>query len=494
MPIDSVAGVTAVAAAAGAFMTMKWLKGVVPGTERPPPRSASGLLPFLLQYGYEVSYGQIYDIDSTFVQQSDRAICYRVLHFPVVGIYHKDDIEHVLVSNAGNYIKGFGYDAAKKLLGDGLITMPSGDKHSRDRRIVSPAFSPTALKKITQNALVGHATELLHTLRREVREGSASISRGIFLQEAVSRAALNIVADAAFHMERKDLVQTEATVLKMREGGMQFLEFFPLFSMLPTAGMRSAQEFHRHVTNCVLKAISRVRELSASNPEEHSGRAIIDFLVQSKELTTKELCDHSVTLMFAGFDTSSNTVMWALAHLAQHQDVQQKLFEEMAAVMGPGIYPDVDVVRRCGYLTNVIKETMRVTPVVNDLPRSAVADDVLPYSKVVIPAGTEVDVSIIGAHRNPRVFGPDANDFRPERWEDPSLEQRIGSCGFIPFSAGPRNCIGKDFAWNEMYVLLSLLVRNFSFKFGEGQTFPKQQFTVVVYPEAYRLQIRERVE
>ena len=490
MQVDLVAGATAVAAAGAAYCLAQVLRPPIPHMEVPPPRANRGFLPFVMQYAYELVYGQIYDIDTRFVEKSDRVVNYRVLSLSVVGIYHPLDIEHVLIRNVANYDKGFGYEAAKKLLGEGLITMPHGEKHSSSRRIVSPAFSPNALQTITENSLVGHATELFHTLQKEVRQDGSS-NHGICVQAIVSRAALNIIADAAFHMDREDLVQTEASITAMRAGGMNFLEFFPGFSQLPTAGMRRAREFKRHATACVIKAAKRVRD----NPElvaEGSGRAIIDYLVQSKQLNTSELCDHSVTLLFAGFDTSSNSVLWALAHLAQHQSVQQKLFEELAAVMGPGIYPDVDVVRRCTYLTNVIKETMRVTPVVNDLPRTAANDDVLPYSKVVVPAGTEVDVSIIGAHRNPRIFGTDANDFRPERWEDPTLEQRVGSCGFIPFSAGPRNCIGKDFAWNEMYALLSLIVRNFSFRFGEGQSFPRQQFTIVVYPESYRLSISER--
>jgi cytochrome P450 len=322
----------------------------------------------------------------------------------------------------------------------------------------------------------------------ESRSGRSTEARGINVQEIVSRAALNIIADAAFHMEPQDLAETERTVTHLRSVGMQFLDFFPIFSMIPSAGARAAKAFHFHVTACIRKAVARVR----GSPPREAGRAIIDFLVHSNSFSDSELCDHAVTVMFAGFDTSSNTVMWALAHLAQHQDVQSKLFEELAAVLGRGIYPDIDALRRCSYLTNVIKETMRVTPVVNDLPRTAIADDVLPYSKVVIPAGADVDVSIIGAHRNPRVYGADANDFRPERWDDPTLEQRVGSCGFIPFSAGPRNCVGQDFAWNEMYVILSLLVRNFSFKFGENQSFPKQISTIVTFPEPCRMLFQER--
>ncbi len=485
--IDGKALLAAMCAGGAAYVVTKVISPLQPTLQHPPTRRYSGFLPWVLQYAYEAIHDEVYDHDVCMVNNSDKATTFRLLGLRIISVYHPADIEHVLVTNYMNFEKGFSYEVAKKILGEALVTFPHGEKHAHHRRIVSPAFSPASLRLISQLAMENHATELLHVLRDDVRRQQGEI----VVQTAVSRVALNIIAEAAFRLDKSDLDELAAQLSSIRDKGINVLEFLPLLNKLPTPSAILANRFRKLTGKIVEKAAERLR----SNPdlaEEGSGRAIIDFLVQSKQLTQDELRDHGTTILLAGFDTSSNTVMWALAHLAQHQDVQQKLFEELAAVMGPGIYPDVDVVRRCGYLTNVIKETMRVTPVVNDLPRSAVADDVLPYSKVVIPAGASVDVSIIGAHRNPRVFGPDANDFRPERWEDPSLEQRIGSCGFIPFSAGPRNCIGKDFAWNEIYVLLSLLVRNFSFKFGEGQAFPRQVMTIVTFPEPYRMTVVER--
>ena len=494
MSVDRTALLSAVCAAGVAFFAVSVLKPLQPTLQHPPPRRYTGLIPWVLQYVYEFTYDNVYDHDVQMVRCSDKATTYRLLGIHVIGVYHPLDLEHILVKNYMNYKKGFSYELAKKVLGEALVTLPHGERHAQHRRIVSPAFSPSALKRISQLAMEGHVTELLHVLKDQVKSKSAaslSSEAEIIVQDLISRTALNIIAEAAFRLEKSDLEELAEHVKLVRDRGINVVEFLPIVNKLPTPAAVIGARFMSLTAKIVSKAAKGLQE----NPElvaEGSGRAIIDYLVQSKQLNTSELCDHSVTLLFAGFDTSSNSVLWALAHLAQHQSVQQKLFEELAAVMGPGIYPDVDVVRRCTYLTNVIKETMRVTPVVNDLPRTAANDDVLPYSKVVVPAGTEVDVSIIGAHRNPRIFGTDANDFRPERWEDPTLEQRVGSCGFIPFSAGPRNCIGKDFAWNEMYALLSLIVRNFSFRFGEGQSFPKEIITIVVFPEAYRMLMRER--
>lgn len=223
-----------------------------------------------------------------------------------------------------------------------------------------------------------------------------------------------------------------------------------------------------------------------------TGRAIIDYLLQSKELTMSDIRDHGVTFMFTGLDTSSNTLQWLMALLALHPQCQDRLYDELCNVMGRGSCPAVEDVSTCAYLTNVIKEALRLYGVAAFIGRDAQEDDVLPHSKVIIPKGTYIVVGLIATHRSSETFGEDAELFRPERWEDPALEERTGLGGFIPFGVGKRNCIGKEFAMVEMMILLAVLVRNFKMDFRNGQTFPKAQLDIIYTPHAFKVAMSMR--
>jgi cytochrome P450 len=483
--IDVVAFLGAIAAAGTSFVILTAIKPMPPRIPR-APRQKTGFLAWLLDQAYDRTCCPPLQSDYfIFSKTNYRAAAYRHFCFQIIGLAHPADLEHVFLTNKNNYVKGMGYDAIKRMFGNGLVTVADGEEHTRHRRIVSPAFSPAALKLMSKETMVTHAKELYTEIYRRVDEGAVDVA----LQELISRAALNIVADAAFHTGKEELGQVSDHIMRMQEEGISFLSFIPILDKLPSKSFELLQAFRSMVNDIILRRYQTREEQGTGE-----GRAIIDYLVRSKELDFSMLKDHSVTFMFAGFETSSTCLQWTLLNLARDESIQQKLFEELSAAFGPRICPDPDLLRLCPFLVNVIKESLRLFPPVVGLPRQAIADDVLPYSKVVIPAGAFVDCAFAATHLEPSTYGADAAAFRPERWEDPSLEQRIGSCGFIPFSAGPRNCIGKDFAWNEILMLLSLLVRNFRFSFPAGESFPDQKRGIVIYPAPYRLGIALRAE
>lgn len=312
------------------------------------------------------------------------------------------------------------------------------------------------------------------------------------MNDLIRRAALHIIAESAFHCTKDDLksVADEFTVINKLPQNVLIL-LVPLLKFLPLSERRAIDKARKNLGEYVLSIAEQIK--SEGSIVDGTARAIIDYLVQSEELTTDDLRDHSLTFMFAGFESTTNTLQWTLAILAEHKIVQQKLYETLSTIAAPGTCPDIDTLQSCVYLNNCINESMRLSPVVPVISRDTVDDDVLPFTKVVVPAGTTVLLSIHGAHRNPAVFGADADKFRPERWDDPTLKERIGVCGFFPFSAGPRNCIGKEFALNELLILLSILVRNFEFNIRK-EDFPTRKFGVTMQPTPYNMTIRAREE
>ena len=187
--------------------------------------------------------------------------------------------------------------------------------------------------------------------------------------------------------------------------------------------------------------------------------------------------------MFAGYDTTSNSLTWMAYLLAKHPAAQEKLFEELSSVTAIGIVPTVDTLKGCSYLYAVIKETLRFFTPVLAFSRLARKDDVLPGTKTFIPAGIEVVPTMFVLHRSKDIYGSNSDEFVPERWEDPQIEERVGEAGFMPFSIGKRNCIGKEFAMNEMAMLAAVVFRNFKLEWPADEPEPVKVVTPVMKPK-----------
>ena len=168
--------------------------------------------------------------------------------------------------------------------------------------------------------------------------------------------------------------------------------------------------------------------------------------------------------LLAGHETTATVVVAALNLLLRHPEVLAKVEAELDDVLPNREDSDgmtFDTVQQLSYLDLVLKETMRVAPSISGVGRSPTADDVLDDG-TVIPKGARVVVSMHALHHNRRYWGADADRFVPERWlEDSTLA--TAQYAYMPFVAGPRNCIGHLFAHLEMRVLLAQLVRRFRF-------------------------------
>uniref|UniRef100_A0A8C9KHN6 Cytochrome P450 family 4 subfamily F member 140 n=2 Tax=Panthera tigris TaxID=9694 RepID=A0A8C9KHN6_PANTA len=164
--------------------------------------------------------------------------------------------------------------------------------------------------------------------------------------------------------------------------------------------------------------------------------------------------------MFGGHDTTASGLSWVLYNLAKHPEYQERCRQEVQELLRDREPKEIewDDLAQLPFLTMCIKESLRLHPPVTVVSRCCTQDVVLPDGRV-IPKGVVCLISIFGIHHNPSVW-PDPEVYNPFRFDPENIKER-SSLAFIPFSAGPRNCIGQTFALTEIKVVLALTLLRF---------------------------------
>ncbi|KAL6008934.1 hypothetical protein ACLOJK_022161 [Asimina triloba] len=178
-------------------------------------------------------------------------------------------------------------------------------------------------------------------------------------------------------------------------------------------------------------------------------------------LTIDEIIDECKTFFFAGHETTSNLLTWAMYYLSIDQEWQKKLREEVESVCGPTEAPDADKLTKLKLVTMFLYETLRLYSPVIFTERKAVAD--LRLGDLSIPKGTVITFPYPMIHRDKKYWGDDADEFNPLRFDDGFSRAAKHPNSFIAFSIGPRVCIGQNFAMLEAKTVLSVILQRFSF-------------------------------
>jgi cytochrome P450 len=175
-----------------------------------------------------------------------------------------------------------------------------------------------------------------------------------------------------------------------------------------------------------------------------------------ESMTDREMIDEVMTLIVAGSETSAATMNWVWFLLSQHGDIEEKVHAEIDNLEFDQA-PSFEQLHELKYLRQVIEEALRLYPPVWLYSRKAIADDVV--AGFEIPAGSDIFISPYFLHRNPR-YWPDPERVDPERFTEESIKQRYKQA-YIPFSAGPRRCIGDFFGIAESQIHFAILAKHF---------------------------------
>jgi cytochrome P450 len=271
----------------------------------------------------------------------------------------------------------------------------------------------------------------------------------------MTQVTMWIIAEAMFGMDATNTAEIEHAAKIAQEISVQELTTpLPKFLMGPTN--RRAAEANQIMDNLVEGFVAERQ--SHPDVERHD---LMSLLLNTKDedgqpVSREFVRNNILTLFFAGHETTANTLTWAFYHLDRHPEVRAKLQQEVDTVLG-GRIPTLDDLKNLPYTQMVIKETMRIEPIVSAISRF-VADD-LTLGDYQLQGNSMVIMPIYTLHRDPRWWS-NPEQFDPMHFS-PENEAKTPKFAYIPFGAGPRVCIGNHFAMMEAQLLLAMFVNQY---------------------------------
>ncbi|OTF79065.1 cytochrome P450-like protein [Euroglyphus maynei] len=201
--------------------------------------------------------------------------------------------------------------------------------------------------------------------------------------------------------------------------------------------------------------------VNVGNEEQQQEQKLLSEIIGSKYLSEEEIVAQSVIFFAAGYETTASTLTFALYELAMNPDMQNRLYDEVMAVVNNGDPLDYDHVMKLSYLDAFIAETLRLHSPVLMLNRQVNDTYHIPEYNYTMEKDECVIIPIYAIHHNPE-FHPDPERFDPERFMPENRDKMI-PYSYLPFGGGPRNCIGMRFAMSEAKLGLTRLIKDFIF-------------------------------
>ncbi|XP_037379953.1 sterol 26-hydroxylase, mitochondrial [Talpa occidentalis] len=220
-------------------------------------------------------------------------------------------------------------------------------------------------------------------------------------------------------------------------------------------------------------------QLQTKGPEGVQVSGYLHFLLTGGQLSLNEALGSLSELLLAGVDTTSNTMTWALYHLCKHPEIQAALYKEVVSVVPAGKVPQYKDIARMPLLKAVIKETLRLYPVVPVNSR-VITEKEVEVGGFIFPKNTQFVLCHFTVSRDSSVF-PEPDSFQPHRWLRKSESDTVKvkhPFGSVPFGYGVRACVGRRIAELEMHLLLTRLI---------------QQYEVVLAPETGEVKDMARI-
>ncbi|KAF7338939.1 Cytochrome P450 [Mycena venus] len=410
-------------------------------------------------------------------------------------------------------------EGRKAVVGNSVLVV-GVEEHRRQRRILDRAFGIAQIRAVTE-IFVDKAVQLRDIWAAELAKNNGAPAR-LDVFDWLRRMTLDVIGQAGFGYKFHAL-ETGGMGNALNDAFHELIHgpdaqrnilfmiaqaMMPILKLVPFPGRKALADAHSTMFSVAAQIVSESKEaILAAEGEKalDSKRDLLSVLLkanlstsvpENQRLTETEVVSQIPTFFAAGHETTSAATSWALHEFSLHPNIQEKLRSELFTVSTDN--PTMEQLNSLPYLENVVREILRVHAPVPSLERIATQDDVLPLSKpyidkagrsydtLLIPKGLIIHIPIWTVQTDKGIWGEDAGEFRPERWENvPEAVAAIPGvwANLLTFYAGPTNCkrIGFRFSLTEMKALLFTLVRAFEFEPGvpEGGIGPTSAFLQV---------------
>lgn len=429
------------------------------------------------------------------------------------------DVEHMLKTNFANYIKGDSiHQVMEDLLGDGIFNVDGVDWW-KQRKLSSLEFSTRQLRDYSSVVFRENALKLSKILLEvyQTKQGTVEMQR-LFL-----RSTMDGISKFAFGLEVNSLSMDEsgpgATFSKAFDtaNGLLFARHYD-----PTWKLKRYFNIGSEVIvkKCMKIVDDFVYDVIRSRRHEISLQTINvkpDLLSRFMEVTDSSQGDYSVNdkylrdiiinFMIAGRDTTATTLSWFFHMLSKSPGVEKMILQEIRELVKEKecVPMEETVTRFCESLTHTVldkmhylhaalSEALRLYPPIAQDGKVAVADDILPDGYKINKGDILVYVPY-SMGRMRYLWGTDADEFRPERWLQNGVFKPESPFKFTAFQAGPRVCLGKDFAYMQMKIVAAALIRFFEFEGIEGEEVTySAALTLQMAGEGLNLQFKPRLD
>ncbi|RAL50799.1 hypothetical protein DM860_015946 [Cuscuta australis] len=364
-------------------------------------------------------------------------------------------------------------EGSKHFVGRGLLMANGGDWYQQ-RHIVAPAFMGDKLKSYG-GYMVECTGEMLQGMEKEVEEGRDELD----IESWMTRLAADIISRTEFgssYDKGKRIFHLLTLLQRLSAQSTRHL-CFPGSRFYPSKYNNEIKSLKSEVEGLLMEIIRSRRESAEIGRSSTYGDDLLGLLLTEMEgniphskkgifrLNLPLIMDECKTFFFAGHETTALLLTWTVMLLATNPSWQERVREETLQLCNGGP-PSIDHLPKLTLLNAVINESLRLYPPVTLLPRMAFEDFKL--GDLHIPKGLSIWIPVLALHHSEEIWGKDANEFNPNRFLSKPSHLQAARSSFLPFAAGPRNCIGQSYALMEAKIVLAMLISKFSFQISES--------------------------
>lgn len=379
---------------------------------------------------------------------------------PQLVVTEAELIKEIMNNKDGAYPKLELGRYAKKLLGDGLSST-EGAKWVKLRKLANGVFHGESLKGMIPAMITSTENMLQKWKERKGEEIEVFEEFRLLTSEVISKTAFG-----SSYLEGQKIFDMMMKMAKIIARNMNIVQLPVISNMIKNKDDIASDKLEQGIKDCVVEIIRK------KDQQDIMDASISDYLGELikashdkddlKRIFLDDIVDECKTFYFAGHETTTVLLGWTIFLLASHQEWQEKAREEVFQFFGQA-NPDQDSITRLKIMNMILEESFRLYPPVILVKRKVSRE--VRLRNMTLPPNTELYISPLAVHHDPKIWGNDVHLFKPDRFEGGIAKATNNTpAAFMPFGFGPRICVGSNFAMAEAKIALAMILQRFKFK------------------------------